>query len=180
MNEITKKTMNTKDNNIGYTDRLPILRKKENLTQEQFAEKINVSAVLVSDMERQKKKLTLPNAIEIAKQFNVSLDWLYGLTDDTGDSVSNIIIALKDIFDIDFERKCIKVEENLFNFIEEMSNAYRIKSKKANNVSDKAFEYWLEGIKKSYNEKTKSDNVKYYHLQSNEEYLAELENQREP
>lgn len=178
MIKITEKNIDTNNNNIGYTDRLPTLRKKENLTQEQFAEKIKVSTVLVSDIERQKKKLTLSNAIEIAKQFNVSLDWLYGLTDDTGDTVSNVIIALKDIFDIDFEQKCIKVEENLFTFIEEMSNAYR--TTKSHNLPEEAFKYWIEGIQKSYNEKPKSDNVKYYHLQSTEEYREELLEDKRP
>lgn len=170
MSEIKEKDMDSK---IGYTDRLPILRKREHLTQAELAEKIDVSAVLVSDMERQTKKLSLTNAVAIAKQFKVSLDWLYGLSDDTGDTVSNIIIALKDIFDIDFDQKCIRVEENLKQFIEELSNAYKIKSRKKNNVSDEAFKYWIEGIKKSYNEKPKSDKMTFYYLQSQEEYLSE-------
>ena len=87
---------------------------------------------------------------------------------------------MKDIFDIDLERKCVKIDDNLATFLEELSNAYRIKSRKENNVSDDAFKFWIEGIKKSYNEKTKSSNIKYYHLQSNEEYLAELNKDREP
>ena len=169
-----EKNIDINDDNIGYTDKLPILRERENLTQEKLAERINVSASLVTGIENHKKKLTLPIAIEIAKEFKVSLDWLYGLTEDTGDIASNIMIALKELFDIDFEKKCIKVEDNLFTFIEELSNAYKIKARKSNNVSDEAFKYWIEAIKKAYDEKTKSDKFHYYHLQSTEEYQDEL------
>lgn len=169
-----EKNIDINDENIGYTDRLPILRERESLTQEKLAERINVSTSLVTGIENHKKKLTLPTAIEIAQKFKVSLDWLYGLTEDTGDCASDRIIALKELFDIDFEKKCIKVEDNLFTFIEQLSNAYKIKARKSNNVSDEAFKYWIEGIKKAYDEKTKSDKFHYYQLQSTEEYQDEL------
>ncbi len=178
MSEIIEKNINTKDSNSAYTYRLPILRKRENLTQAQFAEKINVSAVLVSDMETQKKKLTLRNAMEITKQFNVSLDWLYGLSDDTKDSASNILATLKDIFDIDLEKKCIYVDENLAKFLEGLFNAYKTKSSKKYNLPDEAFNYWVEGIERAYNENPKSDKKTLYYLQSKEEYLGELEEER--
>lgn len=177
MIKITEKNIDTNNNN-GYTDRLPILRKKENLTQEQFAEKINVSTVLVSDIERQKKKLTLSNAIEIAKQFNVSLDWLYGLTDDTKDSASNILSTLKDIFDIDLEKKYIKVDKNLAVYLEGLSEVYKAKASKKHNLPEEAFNYWLNGIKTTYNENPKSGEKTLYYLQSQEEYLGELEEER--
>lgn len=173
MSKNTKMDISVSNSKIGYTDRLQILRKKENLTQAEFAEKIDVSAVLISDIERQTKKLSLPNAMEIAKQFKVSLDWLYGLRDDTGDTASDIIIALKEIFDIDFEQKCIRIEKNLFEYIEQISNAYKIKAKEKNNVPEEAFNYWIEGIKKSYREKPTSGEKTFYYLQTQEEYLSD-------
>lgn len=178
MSEIKNKDISTRESNSAYTHKLDILRKRENLTQEEFAEKVGISAVLVSNMEKQVKKLSLTNAMEIAKQFNVSLDWLYGLSEDAKDSASNILVTLKDIFDIDLEQKCLKIDSNLATFLEELSNAYRIKSKKANNVSDDAFKFWIEGIKKSYNEKPKSDDITYYYLQSKDEYLGKIEEKR--
>lgn len=176
MSEITENDIYTKDNDIGYTYRLQELRKKENLTQEELAEKIDVSAPLITSMETQKKKLSLRNAIEITKQFNVSLDWLYGLSNDTKDSASNILTTLKDIFDIDLEKKCIHVDESLANFLEGLFRAY--KTKKEGILPEEAFNYWIEGAKKTYNENPKSGNKTLYYLQSNEEYLAELEEKR--
>ena len=174
MNKITKKDVN----DLGYTYRLQELRKRENLTQEELAEKIDVSAPLITSMERQVKKLSLRNAMLIAKKFNVSLDWLYGLSDDTKDSASNILATLKDIFDINLEKKYIKVDKNLATYLEELSKAYKTKSSKDYNLPDEAFNYWVEGIKKKYNENPKSGEKTLYYLQSKEEYLGELEEER--
>ena len=174
MNKITKKDVN----DLGYTYRLQELRKRENLTQEELAEKIDVSAPLITSMERQVKKLSLRNAMLIAKKFNVSLDWLYGLSDDTKDSASNILATLKDIFDINLEKKYIKVDKNLATYLEELSKAYKTKSNKDYNLPDEAFNYWVEGIKKKYNENPKSGEKTLYYLQSKEEYLGELEEER--
>lgn len=178
MGEITKKDMDIKDSDIGYTYRLQELRKRENLTQEELAEKIDVSAPLITSIERQVKKLSLRNAMLIAKQFNVSLDWLYGLSDDTKDSASNILATLKDIFDIDLEKKCIHIDENLADFLKGLSKAYKTKSSKEYNLPEEAFNYWVEGIKKTYNENPKSGKKTLYYLQSQEEYLGELEEER--
>lgn len=178
MSEITKKDMETKDSDIGYTYRLQELRKRENLTQEELAEKIDVSTPLITSIERQVKKLSLRNAMLIAKKFNVTLDWLYGLSDDTKDSASNVLATLKDIFDIDLEKKCIKVDENLANYLKGLSKAYKAKSSKEYNLPEEAFNYWIEGIKKTYNETPKSGEKTLYYLQSQEEYLGELEEER--
>ena len=162
MSEITKKNIDTKDSNIGYTYRLQELRKRENLTQEELAEKIDVSAPLITSIERQVKKLSLRNAMLIAKEFNVSLDWLYGLSDDTKDNASNVLATLQDIFDIDLEKKYIRVDENLANFLKSLSTAYKTKSRKEYNIPEEAFNYWIEGIKKTYNENPKSDKKTVY------------------
>lgn len=178
MSEIAKNNIDTKDSNIGYTYRLQELRKRENLTQEELAEKIDVSAPLVTSMETQKKKLSLRNAMLIAKQFNVSLDWLYGLSDDTKDSASNILATLKDIFDINLEQKYIRIDENLAKFLEGLSKAYKTKSSKEYNLPEEAFNYWVEGLKKTYNENPKGKEKIVYYLQSTDEYLGEIEEER--
>ena len=54
------------------------LRKKNNLTQKQFGEKIGTTSTTVSAWETRDIKPVLDVAINIAKVFNVSLDWLCG------------------------------------------------------------------------------------------------------
>lgn len=165
MIELTSKNNNDE---IGFTNRTIILREKEGLTQSEFAEKINVSAVLISDIERKKKKLSLQNAVEINKVFNVSLDWLYELTEDTRDTASNIIDNMSNAFKIDFKEKTILIDDDLGDFLEKIFDAYEIKKEK--NLPDEALKYWIDGIKKEYNERIKNNpnkntSSKKYYLQ---------------
>lgn len=174
MEQLTNINNAMSDSEIGYTDRIRLLREKLELTQEQFADKIGVSTVLISDIERKKKKLSLSNAIEIRRLFNVSLDWLYELSDDTNDTASNIIDDLRQVFNIDFKNRTISVDENLAEFLDKLFDAY--KTKKEKNIPDDGFKYWVDGLKKDYNEKLKSPTgriTKKYKLQDYDEYKLE-------
>ena len=162
-----------KSSNSANTSRIKELRERLGLTQQEFADQLNRDFQMISHIERGTKGLYLPLAIEISKEFGVSLDWLYELSDDTKDNASNIIVNLRDIFDIDFKEKRIGIDDNLVTFLEELSNAYKIKGNKANNVSDETFKHWVDGIKKTYNEKGKSDKTTYYYLQTVNEHFRE-------
>ena len=174
MDELTNINNAMSDSEIGYTDRIRLLREKLELTQEQFADKIGVSTVLISDIERKKKKLSLSNAIEIRRLFNVSLDWLYELSDDINDTASNIIDDLRQVFNIDFKNRTISVDENLSEFLDKLFDAYKTKEEK--NIPDDGFKYWVDGLKKDYNEKLKSPigkTIKKYYLQDYREHNLE-------
>lgn len=176
MSDFVNENNNNVNDNYGYTNRVYTLRTEKGLTQEQFAEMINVSKVLISDIERKKKILSLKNAIEIRKVFNVSLDWLYELTDDTNDTASNIIDNLKNVFQIDFSRRTISIDEDLGEFLTNLFVAYETKTDK--NIPDEALKYWVDGLKKDYNEKLKQCNnqkkvSKKYYLQDYREHKLE-------
>lgn len=179
MNDDVNESTIIDDGDYGYTDRVEVLRKKEKLKQEDFAEKIGVSTVLISEIERKNKRLSLKNAIEIRKQFNVSLDWIYGLSDDTRDFASNILVDLKDIFDIDFEKKMLTIDDDLSDFLVKITKAY--KTREEQGMPDEAFKYWIDGIKNEYNQKLESYKGKTvigqkkvtYYLQTINEHFAE-------
>lgn len=175
MSDFTNDNMIEENGDYGYTNRIAMIREKENLTQSQFAEKVGISIPLVSDIERKNKRLSIRNAIEISNIFNVSLDWLYELNDDTRDPAGIIIDNLKSVFDIDLEKKTISIEKELAEFIQKLSQAY--KTKEGQNIPNEAFKYWIEGIKKEYNEKTKitkeTKNFEKYYLQSSNEHDEE-------
>nr|DAK89255.1 MAG TPA: Helix-turn-helix XRE-family like protein [Caudoviricetes sp.] len=61
--------------------RLKELRSSLNLTQKEFAERIGASTVSISSYEIGAKTPSLEMLLTIAKTFNVSLDWLCGLSD---------------------------------------------------------------------------------------------------
>ena len=63
------------DSNI-ISIRIKELRTSLKLTQKDFAASLNISIVSVSSYETSAKKPSLDILISIAKNYNVSLDWL--------------------------------------------------------------------------------------------------------
>ncbi|WP_122789410.1 helix-turn-helix domain-containing protein [Intestinibacillus sp. Marseille-P6563] len=64
-----------------FPERLKELRKASKMTQKQLAEKLFVDQTSVSYWETGKTKPDFDKQIELAKLFNVSLDYLLGLPD---------------------------------------------------------------------------------------------------
>lgn len=61
-------------------ERVKAVRERANLTQEQFAEKIEVATNTISRIERGENDLTAIVALKINQKFFISLDYLFGLT----------------------------------------------------------------------------------------------------
>jgi transcriptional regulator with XRE-family HTH domain len=62
--------------------RLRDIRKKLNLTQGDFAKKVNVSSQVISNWEREYTKPNSEDIERIANNLNINPNFLYGLTDD--------------------------------------------------------------------------------------------------
>lgn len=71
----------TKTCNIKFGDNLFNTRKSKKVSQNQIAELCNVSRQSVSDWETGKSQPDFVNLVKIAQHFNVSTDFLLGLTD---------------------------------------------------------------------------------------------------
>lgn len=76
--------------------RIAVLRKKQHLSQAEFAHKLNISASTEGMYEQGRRTPSIEILIQMAKQFNVSLDYLitgleYGcsVTTETWTSVDN-------------------------------------------------------------------------------------------
>ena len=65
-----------------FSERLKELRALSNLSQVELGKAIGLSKQTINDIEHNRSKTTLDRAIVIAKYFNVSLDYLCGLSDD--------------------------------------------------------------------------------------------------
>lgn len=61
------------------------VRKKHGLTQQEFADKLGLSLPVVQKVEQGGGKVTLVHAQQLHKHFAVSLDWLFGYSDEPGD-----------------------------------------------------------------------------------------------
>lgn len=66
---------------IKFAKRLKELRKTERLSQTGLAEKIGVAQSNVSDWENNVSRPEYENLIKIAEIFDVTVDYLLGLTD---------------------------------------------------------------------------------------------------
>ena len=89
-----------------FADRLKKLRQKLNINQKEFAEKIGITAAALSSYENNLKNPSIAVAKRIAEAFNVSIDWLCGLTDKK--TYSDEIITYGDVI-----RLFLKLEKKL-------------------------------------------------------------------
>ncbi len=64
-----------------FNQRARSLREDRDMTQEQLADLLKVSRATVNRYENDKYDMKLSYAIELAKIFNVSIDYISGLTD---------------------------------------------------------------------------------------------------
>lgn len=80
----------------NLSTRIKELRTSKNLTQKELAETLNISTVSVSSYETGAKTPSLDMVLNIAQRYNVSIDWLCGLSDNM--TLDNHITTYKDIF----------------------------------------------------------------------------------
>lgn len=64
-----------------FSERLKELRLSLNMTQKDFADKIDVTAAALSAYENNQKNPSIAVAKRIAETFKISLDWLCGISD---------------------------------------------------------------------------------------------------
>ena len=67
---------------MAYYQRLKDLREDMDLTQKQIAEVLNTSHQYYNKYETGKRPITFERVIELAKFYNVSIDYIAGLTND--------------------------------------------------------------------------------------------------
>lgn len=139
--------------------RLLELRKKHNLTQDQLANAVKISATTVSNIESAKNIMSIDIALIIAERYKVSLDWLYGLSDDASPDVLDSFSSFFSIGQayIPVENKTVS---NKFPFLTiHLSSAVRDyllekndieKINKEKDLPEPAYKAWLESIRTKY------------------------------
>lgn len=65
-----------------FNQRARGIREDKNITQDQLAEMLGVSRATVNRYENNKTDMKLTYAIKLAKTYNISLDYIAGLTDE--------------------------------------------------------------------------------------------------
>lgn len=97
-----------------FGKRLKLLRTKNGLTQQELAKILNVSSMTTSNYEQKQRKPNSDFIIATAKYFNVSSDYLLGLTKATKNKNINIskITGLED-YSIDLLKQSTKETESI-------------------------------------------------------------------
>ena len=97
-------------------ERLLDLRKDAGLTQDQLAAALNINKHSISAYERDKNEPPDALKIQIARYFNVSADYLLGLTDDPRPAGNNhVVLRLPK----DFPDKALKSLRDYAAFLKE-------------------------------------------------------------
>ena len=73
MNDYDRNSEETKKNLKTFGSRIQELRKKNNLTQSELAEKIGLSTNFIGMVERGERNTSVDNILKLAKAFNISL-----------------------------------------------------------------------------------------------------------
>lgn len=88
-------------NTQTISERLKELRQSLNLTQREMAKDLNITAAALSKYESQVANPSINVLISIAKKYNVSVDWLLGLSDNhSTDKLKNYADILQNIFQL--------------------------------------------------------------------------------
>lgn len=78
-------------------DRIRELRKNKRMTQEEFGKALGVASNTISYWESNKKKPDYDTIIKIAKLFNVSTDYLFGINGEDVGNIEKLKSALNDV-----------------------------------------------------------------------------------
>ena len=73
MNDYDRNSEETKKNLKTFGSRIQELRKKNNLTQSELAEKIGLSTNFIGMIERGERNTSVDKIFKLAKAFNISL-----------------------------------------------------------------------------------------------------------
>ena len=106
-------------------NRLKILRLESNLTQEEFGKPYSLKKSTVSQYESGSSRPDDELKKRIALDYNVSLDWLMGLTDIRKYENKETTIALHS--DVDYKDLPQEAKDEIYNFIDYVKQKYKDK-----------------------------------------------------
>lgn len=159
-----------------FADRLKILRLSLEITQKDFAEKIGITASALSSYENNLKNPSIAVAKRIAETFDVSIDWLCGLTNEMNSeddlkTYADLIRLFLKIQKLEFApynfyfkayrdhnsfKDLTNIETGIFTRDEEMytiiQNIQKMQSVLNDGTIDQnIYDTWLEGFLEKYN-----------------------------
>ena len=111
---------------MEFSERLKNLRKQAHLTQVDVAEKLGISQPAYASWERGIKKPTQDNLVKIAQILNVSIDYLFGNSDEDikDDELDNVELLFRINSNGLTEEEKITFKKELIEFMEERKKLF--------------------------------------------------------
>lgn len=140
-------------------NRVRYLRKYLELSVGEFLDKIDgFSDETLQSIEKGNCGLTLDKALKISKKYNVSLDYLFGISDYMNEQQIKSEIAFKQVFNIQFpladneEDPLLVVNFSINEYLLEYFHHKKLLEQKKDNgdISQEAFTFELEKLKEKY------------------------------
>lgn len=152
-------------------DRLKAIRESLGMTQETFAGEIGASVANVRKLEHG-DNLPLSHALQINQKFGYSLDYIYGLTDNTHDAASDMLLYLNELFNIEFASgSCPFATLHMKNCVIDFLRGYTQAKQLLDNgtIPQAAFDPWLSKLKSDFDAAMESEqeSTKYRLIQEN-------------
>ncbi len=131
------------------------------MTQEEFADKLEISPKTVASIEQGKLDVSHKTALAICKKFGYSMDYIYGLTEDKNDTAGTMLLYLKKLFEYRADPECDKyphilsIRECVVNFLDGYAQANRLFNDGV--IPESAFTPWVEKLKADFNSAMEAD-----------------------
>ena len=134
--------------------RISNLRKKVSLSREGFSEKADFSVDLLAKIEAGSLSVSLKTATKVANAFGVSLDWIYGRTEDTNDHASTMMLYLDKLFHFHIDGKkeypySLQVGKPIMDFLDGYHQAIELYNSGV--IPEAAFIPWVNKLKEDMN-----------------------------
>ncbi len=130
-------------------DHFKLIRTNRGLTQEDFAAKLEISAPMVRKIEQGHSNVSLSNAKKIREVFGVSMDYIYGFTEDTDDDASTMLLYLTKLFDYKEPHHSLSIKKCVADFLNNYAQAKDMFERGIIPVA--AYEPWVDKLKHDFN-----------------------------
>ena len=143
-------------NNVTIGNRIKELRTSKNLTQEDIAKMVKVSKATISNYEKGKVSPPIELLIKLAERYDVSIDWLCGLSNEEiprlmsyGDAFFRLVeidkvigFSVEDVtFFSNLRGTAVLFDETLSKALEEYQEMVNLRDN--NTISEHLFNLWI-------------------------------------
>ncbi len=167
--------------------RIKELREKKGMTQDRFSRVLsskNVNSTnhksILASIERGVRGLSIENAFEIANQYNVSLDWIYGFVDTDKNAPVKNLEQIEKYFDFTQHNNTIRINRALVAYLKQLDEVAIVKMT-MNGLTQDIIDTLIENIQKKFNDEMQNEKNEMveYHLVTESEYKTWQEYVRE-